>query len=785
MIRSHLKLSVIHILKSKLFTGINLLSLLFGITTCFIVILSISEELGYDRFQSKLKSLFLINYEFLDQSRYYNGSPTPLGPLLKEQIPEITDYARFASMYDDVISYNNKEFLHNDFEFADPSVFSMFSFTFIKGDASNALADPNSVVLTESSARKYFGDEDPIGKVLTFGKYGPEDYVVRGIIEDLPEKSSLKFDGLGSFLKVTETRWEIMNFSTYVLLDPSSTKKQVEAKIQNNFENILIDDDPSLVRLILQPMRDIHLNMNLFNHLPTTTSSTAIYLYALVGLLILLIATFNYINLSSAQFLDRRKELWIRKVLGAQNSHLTQYVLVETLIQFVFAAACSILIAWLVLPSYNRLSGSELHFSLFNSIGSIFVVFGLVVLIGLFAGLYPALIARSFSKQGKSARILTGNRKNSGSLIRKLLVIFQFIIAIVFISLTLLINKQISYICNKDLGFDKDIIVVVPFLKQETQSRLQAFKSELINHAGITSVSATSYSPGEKGFYQNIHLNSEHNSDIYMIHWIAADQSFLETIGLEIIEGENFRTSSPGKEVNGYILNQAAVDEIGWEHPIGMPIDIVHSSPIIGVVNDFHFQSLHEEIEPLALCEFPDEYKYVYIKLEPHNLQASISLIRGKWGELIQNQAFEYSFLDQNLKSLYDSEIRIRSIFNIMSFAILIIACLGIFGISILSASHRSQEICIRKVNGAESSNIVLMIMKEYTVWIGIAFVIACPIVFYFMDKWLSHFAYRIQISWFLIALAGFFTLLLVLLTISWHSIKAANKNPREVLRYE
>ena len=783
LIRSHFKASLVHIRKNNLFSAINLLSLLLGIGACIIVGLSISSEMGYDRFQENLRNICLVQYEFLDQNRYHNGSPAPLGPLLKEKIPDIVNYTRFAAMNSDVVHCEEKEFLGNHFNFADPSVFSMFTFEFIEGKADRALDQPYSLVLTESASRRFFGEGSALGKVLTVGKYQPEDYVVTAVVRDLPEKTTLNFDGLGSFKRVPETRWGIKNFPTYVLLSPAAKPRQVEEKIQEHPEDFLVEDDPEQTRLFLQPLKVVHLDVNPFNKVPSSINNTGIYMYALVGLLLLLIAVFNYLNLSSAMFLEKHREFWIRKVHGALNSHLARYTLMETYIQFIFATVCALFLAQLIVPIYNRLSGNFLKFGWFDSAGTIFLIFGLVLLTGLLAGLYLTILPHSLSNEILFSVTKRGRLKGNRSVTRKLLVVIQLVVAIVFVSIALQMNRQVNYLYRKDLGFGKDTVMVLPFIKEEARSKLQLVRSELMDHPGILGVAATSYSPDEKGLFQNIKCSWE--TDLDMINWISADSGMIETLGLEIAEGENFRGNVSGNEFSGYILNKTAVEAMGIEDPIGRSIDIIAEGPVVGIVKDFHFKSLHDEIQPLAICTYPDEYKYLYIKLDPSRIQESVTFIGGKWNELVQGEDFKFSFLDQILKDLYDDEYRTQRIFNIMSLVILVIACLGIFGISILSTSHRTREISIRKVNGAEVRDIVFLIMKEYIVWIVISLAIAAPIVYYYLSYWLRRFAYRLPVSWPLIILAGFIILAFVLLTTSWYTFKAARRNPKEFLRYE
>lgn len=563
MFKSYLKASFKHLLNNKLYTSINLLSLILGITACFLVVLSIAQVLGYDRFHKNLNNIYLLNLRFINQDRYHDGSPAPLGPNLSEIAPEIVEFVRFADMETELVRYKDKEFFNCNFKFTDPSVIDVFTFKFVKGSKQNVLADPNSILLTRTTARKFFGEENPIGKVITVGKYRPKDFMVSGVIEDLPQKSSIHFDGLGSFANVKETRWGIRNFPTYLLLDPKCKPEDVEAKIQVMARQYLAPEDPSGTELILQPMRDVHLNLGLLNKVPSTVQSKTIYLYGLVGLIIIFISSINFINLTSAQVIKRQKEGWIRKVLGAQNSQLTVYIIIETLALFLLAFGSSIIVTVLVLPTFNRLSGSDIQFRFFQSTGALLFVLGFIFLIGVISGLYPSMIVRTLSNQSKVWEAGAKNISFHKSMVNKLLIVFQLAMAMLFIGITLLINRQIRFVNNKDLGFEKEGIIVLPVYKQKVNSKMNLLQSQIGDIPDVSSFAASSYLPGEREFNQNLNTDIPDLDKLERISWISVDQSFIETLGINIIEGRNFNKYSAQDEQYGYILNQSAVIALG------------------------------------------------------------------------------------------------------------------------------------------------------------------------------------------------------------------------------
>jgi len=528
------------------------------------------------------------------------------------------------------------------------------------------------------------------------------------------------------------------------------------------------------------------LKSNLRNDLNTNRNLAHVYIFSAIAVLILVIACINYMNLMTARASNRESEVGIRKVVGAARLQLISQFLGESILLSVLSVFLALIFARLLLPVFNSLAAKELTFIFYKNPVYLFCLPIIALIIGLISGLYPAFFISSFQPISVIRGIFKSKRKQSVFKINNILVIIQFTVSIILITSTIVIYNQLHFVRNTELGYNKEQLLVLPIFEQEIKSRYEILKTEFLQNPGISGVTATSYIPSESGFHQNVWWEGLPENDwSNMIRWIPVDYDFVRTMNIEIIDGRDFSSKIAGDAGEAYILNESAVEEIGWESALGKEFQIIKRGRIIGVVKDFHFRSLHNEIEPVALYVYPEEYKYLLVRVNPGDIPGSIEFLKTKWEELAPGVPFEYSFLDEDYDRLYKSEIRLGKIFSYAAGLAIFIACLGILGLISFSVRQRSKEIGVRKVLGASVTRIILMLSKELTVWILLANIIALPAAYFAMNRWLQNFAYKINLGIEIFIFSAVLALLIALLTVSYKAIKAANANPVEALRFE
>lgn len=793
MFKNYFKIVYRNLTRFKVYPLINIFGLSIGMSCCILILLYIKDELSYDKFHMHSDRIFRIVEMKFDNGKtdYWHHTPAPLAPALKNECPEILNAARLG-IHREIITYNSIVTKNIRLLLTDPSLFDIFTIPLIKGDSRYALNDLNSIVISENLAEKYFGKNDPVGKILQIGRENYQrDYKVTGVFKNLPHNSTLQFDCASSFQNnyiagnEGNVSWRAQNYETFVLLSENSSMKLLEKKLQHIVEKYKTENESAKMKYLLQSLTSVHVNMEPGYELPTDSDSAHIYIFAGIALIILLIACINFINLSTARASMREKEIGIRKIVGANRLQLIKQLLGESVILALLATIISIPIVETLLPVFNRYAGKELIFLHQNNTLFLFGLFVFALIIGVLAGSYPALFISSF----KPLSILNGRffnyKANTKIGLRRLLVIIQFIIAIFFIVCTVVMHNQLHFLKDKNLGYEKNNLVVIPIDNQNIKPKYELYKTEILRNIGILSATATSFLPSEQGYNQNISLKPRYEGSISHIDWITVDYDFIKTLGLKFTSGRNFSEELSSDTASAYILNESAVKKIGLKNPLGEQMNIIGWGPVIGVIKDFNFKSLHHQIKPMALCIYPDGYKYLLVRIQPENLFGSIQFLENQWKELFPNTVFEYSFFNKDFDKLYKSEINLGNIFNFITILALLVACLGLFGLSHFSTQQRIKEIGIRKVVGASLMNILIMITKDFTKWILVANIIAWPTAYYFMNKWLQDYAYHINISWWMFILAGGIVLVVSVLTVSWQSAKAALANPVESLKYE
>jgi putative ABC transport system permease protein len=787
--RNYLKIALRSLVKFKLYSAINILGLSVGLACCILISMFVKDELSFDKFHKNAASIYRVFVEFAGETRNdrFAGTQAPLAPALLAEFPEIVRAVRFADRYEELVSYKDRQFWEKGVMLADPSVFESFSFPLIKGDPRTALNDPSSIVLTERMARKYFGDEDPLGKVIRIGDESAQYYEISGILKDIPPNSQLQFDFLISFANQRgNIGWTQWNYTTYVQLRPPASAGELERKLPDLVGKYMGAQARARSMLRLQPLTRVHLHSNLRGDLPTNRDLSHLYLFTAIALLILLLACVNFINLVTARSAIREKEVGLRKVVGANRRQLVFQFLGEALLLSFLAFLLSLPLAQLLLPAFNGLSGKAMTFGLLMDIRFIAVLAGMMLLVGALSGGYPAFVISRF----RPAAIL---RKGAGdgsavhpSVLRKILVVAQFVVSAVFLVSTLVMQRQMDYIKRKNLGYDKEHLVVLPIYYRDVRPKVELLKAEIAKGPLIIGATLTSYLPSKPNYHQNAWWEGlpENGQNVYF-NWIPVDEDFIKTLGLKLTAGRDFSRDIPTDQSGAYILNEAARRMIGWDNPIGKSFKIVGRGTVIGVIEDFHYQSLHQQIEPLALAIYRNACTYLLVRIRALEIPQSLRFLKEKWQEIYPAAPFEYSFFDEDFARVYRNETRLTTTFNYVSGLAMLIACLGLFGLASFTTLRRAKEIGIRKVLGASVQGITLLLSKEFIGLVLLANLIAWPIVYFSLNAWLRKFAYRTNMGIWIFAAAGLLSLAIALLAVSYQSIKAALTNPGDSLKYE
>ncbi|MBX7124595.1 MAG: ABC transporter permease [Cyclobacteriaceae bacterium] len=796
MLRNYLLAAIRSIRKQLTYSVINVVGLGMGLTTGMLLLLWVTEELSYDRFHEKANRIYRasMEYSFGGQTSSTSVSPTALLPTLQKNFPDIEDGVRVynqSAWSPYIVRQGDKLFQEKRFYFADSTFFKVFSFRLLQGNPDKALSDPATVVLTQSMARKYFGNEDALGKTLTVND--KKEYLVTGIMEDLPSNSLLQFDCVASFQTLgRETTWWSANYQTFVLARPDADIHDIADKTNQLVAKELASEltgKGDYVRYRFMPLTDIYLRSNL-DEPEVTGSIQYVYVMGAIALLVLLIAGINYVNLATARAADRAREVGVRKVAGAARTQLfTQFISESVLIALIgFAAALAA--SALALPLFNELSSK--HFTISDLLDTSFLLksTAIVLVVGLAAGVYPAVVLTSF----QPSHVLKGNFRNSsrGIVLRQSLVVFQFAVSVILMVGTLVITKQLGFIQSKALGYDKEHVLILP-LDQKTSAVYDQLKTELVRSGAVTSVARASESPTKVQGGYGINVEGRGNDRGTIITAMTVDKELVPTMGMELITGRNFTEADQLRwekdTTNAFILNETALKEmhINLQEAVGTRINLSgRRGEIIGVVKDFHFSSMHEAITPLAMFIEPWQFLYAFVKLQPGNIQEHLEKVRTIATGLAPHRPFDYQFLDVQYEKMYDKEQRMGTIAGTFTAIAIVIACLGLLGLVAFAAAQKTKEIGIRKVLGATSGSIVVLITRDYTRLVLIAVVLALPLAYWLMDSlWLSSFVYRTTIGALPLVTAAAVSILIAFGTSLYQALRAARIDPARTLRSE
>jgi putative ABC transport system permease protein len=760
----------------------------------------ITDELTYDKYHKNPERIYRVTYEsdHHGKTTYTAQTPAPLGPALLKEYPEIRDYVR-VFRFDVLLNRGEKRFFET-IHFTDESIFDIFTFPLLQGDTETALKEPNSIVLTEESAEKYFGGEDPIDKILTVNSN--RDFIVTGVLKNIPRNSHFSFDFLvpiEAFFQINSGRredWGYVSYYNYLLVENGFSPADFEKKlppfvmkyIGGNFRDLFgenIDQVPSMYKFHLQPLLKIHLHSHLEDEMEPNGNITYVYIFSTIALFILFIACINFVNLSTGRASSRAREVGIRKVVGARRGELIKQFLGESFFLSFISFLIALVLVELFLPVFNSLSGKELAISFFGNWTFLVAFLGILIAVGILSGSYPAFLLSAFIPVDVLKGRITA--KVSTAPIKKGLVVFQFAISTILVVGTVIIYNQMIFVRNKNLGFDKEHLVIVYDQNRRVVGRYESFKNELLKNPNIIATSASSGLPVNIFSKSTARPMGAEFDEAILLPVIAVNYDFIDTYGLELVSGRKFSRKFETDAKEALIINEAAAEKFGWEDPIGEMMDVIggRKGRIIGVLKNFHFSSLHESIEPLVLYIQPFFCRYFSIRIRSQDIPHTIAVIEKTWRKFAPARPFEYSFLDDGLDRLYRAEMRLGKIFIYFTILAIFIACLGLYGLSSFTAEQRTKEIGIRKVLGASIGNIIFMLSKEFTKWVIVANFIAWPIAYYAMNRWLQNFAYRISISVWIFILSTALALFIAFFTISFQVVKAAVINPVESLRYE
>ncbi|MGD9345817.1 MAG: ABC transporter permease [Candidatus Aminicenantes bacterium] len=793
MVKNYLKITIRNIKKHKGYSFINISGLAVGMACCILILLWVKDELSYDRFHENVDTIYRVTeHQYNSSGDYFPVAvtPWPLAEALKNDFPEVIESTRLRILAGLLVSYKEKKFYERDLVAADPSFLKMFSFPLLEGDRTTALTEPNTILITEDAAGRYFGTEDPIGKILTF--HNTYDFKVTGVLEDVPHNSHIQFDFLLPFESTLREfgwtdSWGTNNYTTYIQIADNASLQHISAKISEYLKKI---NEQTRTKLVLQPLTDIHLHSDYAIDLYGHTENTAIYVYAFsaIALFVLLIACINFMNLSTARSEKRSKEVGLRKVVGASRLNIISQFYGESLFLTLISFVSAIVLVYLLLPVFNNVSGKLLAFDSMREPVILIGLIGLMLITGIVSGSYPALVQSSFKPVDSIKGIVRKASSRPGkSLFRRTLVVTQFTLSIMLIVGTLIVHKQIHYMLGKKLGYEKESMVY--FVKRaNVRSQYDAFKSELLSDPNITGVTASSDVPT-----YTVHSTSAFSWEgkdpetNFLIHQFSVDYNYIKTFNMNIIAGRDFSKDFPvDASTQSFIVNETAVKAMALENPIGSKFMLYRNSgQIVGVVADFHFKSLQKEIEPLVLRIEPQRDSYVFVKFKSGKAKEVIASVTKVYNQFNPDFPLRYTFLDEEVERLYNSEQKTKTIFNYFTFVAIFIASLGLFGLASYMAQQKTKEIGIRKVLGASILNIVTNLSREFVFLVCVANAIAWPLAYLAMNEWLHNFAYRIKMDPFLFIYAGLVSTLLALLTVSYHTIKSALVNPVNSIRYE
>lgn len=788
MLTNYIKIAFRNLLRHKGYSFINIVGLAIGIGGTLLILIYMHFEMSYDNFHRHGDRIYRVSIVSKKEGRVEFDGPQftpPIGPAIKEEFSEVENYTRISTGRMAYFSFGERTMKVDEIHHADSTFFDVLSFELVRGNPRRALASPYSIVLNEGTAQRLFGAEDPLGRSVQLNRQ--ETYTVTGIVKQAPTNSHLQFNALISFSTLYKDPHRFMDWNggnqyiAYVKLHDGTTPKTMQEKfpafmwrhINSQLATIAVSYEP-----YLQPMRDIHLYYD-----PTSDSlRTNLAIFGVVALLILLIACVNFVNLATTLATRRAKEVGVRKVFGASKWILIRQFLGESLLLSALALFLAIFLVELFFPAYRSIVGQEIILAGLLNIQTFGILLSIILMVGIIAGSYPAFYLSSF----QVAETLRGTLPSGPSVgkARSALVLLQFSISIALIVCTVVVMRQTHFTKTKDLGFNKENILILPLVGEDAKTKSPLLKSALLQLPTVDGVTASSEIP-RNNFTRNGYFPEGFNKPM-MIHVVDVDEEFLKTYKIPLVQGRDFSDALP-TDKTAILINEALAKSLGWSNPIGKKITRGKTYQVIGVVKDFHFASLHSAIEPLIFTQQPwlDQFDYLSVKLSSSNISGNLKAIQDTWHRVTPASPFEYWFLDESFDQIYKTERRFEKIFLAFSILSIVIALFGLLSLASLAAEQRTKEIGIRKILGASVSDVISLLSRDFVRLVLIANILGWPAAYYFMQRWLEDFAYRIDIEWWVFVGAGITTLLIALVAVSIQTLRVALANPVEALRNE
>lgn len=789
MFQNYLKIALRNIYKHKGYSFINITGLAIGLACSIFILLWVQDELNYDNFHSNLENLYRI-----EQDQFYSGeafhvtvTPYPVGPAYKEMVPEVLDACRFTGMGSILFKYNEKSIFQEDILAADPSILKMFTFPIVLSSTNDALVDPHSIVLTEETAKKYFGDEDPIGKVLNLNN--EFDFTVAAVVEKPPHNSSISFEAIIPFEFLREIgrysdHWGANSIVTYLEIQPNVAIEPINEKLT---EILHEKNEGSITNYMLAPFEDVHL-YSYFGYGNPTRDIEYVYIFSIIALFVLLIACINFMNLSTAKSASRAKEIGLRKVTGANRFGLIQQFFGESVLLAMIGAVAAVFLVSLILPVFNDLTAKEIPREILTTPIIILGLITITLFTGIVSGIYPAVYLSSFQPIKVLRGGLKAGAKNSN--FRRVLVVFQFSLSIFLIVGTVIVYSQLDFMRNKDLGYDKEHLVY-SYLPRDVQPKYELLKNKFKQLANVIGVTGSDHSPNRIGSNSGgAEWDGKDPEMTVLIGTHSVDYNYLNTCGIELIEGRDFSEEFPSDivvdTVGNYLINEELMKIMNVESAVGKRLSLWGiEGQIVGVMKNFHYNSVKNKIEPLLMMLRPDHARYLSVRIAPGSTPSTMKELEAAWSELLPDYPFEFRFVEEDFEMMYRREQRMVDLLKYFAVMAVIIASLGLFGLSSFTSEQRTKEIGIRKALGATEPNLIYLLCKEFMILVGVSSIIAWPISYYFMSGWLEGFAYRFDLGLSIFLFSGLLAVVISLLTVSYQAIKAAIANPIKSLRYE
>jgi len=790
MLKNLFKTAVRHMLKHFGYSLLNILGLTLGISSALFLIIYVADEVSYDRYHENADRIYRVstNIKEPDDKFTWIMAQIPFGPQVTKDYPEVQSFVRFIPMPRALFKYEDKEFNEEKFYYADSTLFDIFTYKVLKGEVKSALLNPKKIILTEKIANQYFGKNDPIGKTLTTGT---DAYEITGVIENCPTNSHFRFDAIASRNNLPKQLGSWGNFGVYTyLLFPKGTNiKAFEKKMQEMYPTYMKPIfGPMNITLnyILEPITKIHLYSTNAGEPEPTGSINYVYIFGIVAIFLVLIAAMNYMNLSTARSAKRAREVGLRKVVGSRRTPLILQFLSESVLLTIISLIFSLIILVVLMPKFNLLAGKAYDLHAIYSPVVILSIIAVIFIVGIIGGSYPAFYLSRFSP----VTVLKGSitKGSGGAMFRKILVVIQFTVSVIMIVCTLVVFRQLKYLKSMDQGFDQKNVIGLQLNNQAMIKKYPLIKQVLLENRNIKYVTSTSTAMGEGSGKIIFNVETDQGMAQKGINFTVVDNDFVKTLGITIVKGRDFDKDMPSDTLNGVIVNETFVNRMGWKESIGKKVEAGDANTlrarVIGVMKDYHQTGMYNGIESLLLANRPSS-NVIYIKLSGNETQPTISFIENKWKEIFPDQPFTYQFLSERFNRQFGADEKRGLVFTLFTILAILIACLGLFGLSSYMVEQRTKEIGVRKVFGANEGIILLLIAKDFLILVSIGIIFAIPVSYYFMNKWLENYVYRSNVGITVLIMAALLTILITFLTIGFKAYQAAIMNPAKSLKTE